>query len=137
MSAFVLTVAKGGAKLKAAQPNGNLHGIGLQPVPTGTLMFANNAPIPAFTSFLQSLVFDRPVVDQTGLTGRYDLTVTFTPDESMFNGHSLGFPKLDEGVEPAPNLFEAMQQQLGLKLTPEKAQVDVLAVDHVEKPSAN
>ena len=137
MSAFVLTVAKGGPKLKVAQPNGNLHGIGLQPAPTGTLMFANNAPIPAFTSFLQSLVFDRPVVDQTDLKGRYDLTVTFTPDESMFNGHSLGFPKLDEGVEAAPNLFEAMQQQLGLKLTPEKAQVDVLAVDHVEKPSAN
>jgi uncharacterized protein (TIGR03435 family) len=43
------------------------------------MMFANNSPIPAFTSFLQSLVLDRPVVDQTGLTGRYDLTVTFTP----------------------------------------------------------
>lgn len=137
MSAFVLTVGKDGPKLKAAQPNGNLHGIGLQPAPTGTLMFANNAPIPAFTSFLQSLVFDRPVVDRTGLTGRYDLTVTFTPDDSLFNGHPLGFPKPAEGVEPAPNLFEAIQQQLGLKLTAEKTQVDVLAIDRVEKPSAN
>jgi uncharacterized protein (TIGR03435 family) len=137
LSAFVLTVAKDGPKLKPGQPNGNLHGIGMQPAPTGALMFANNAPIPAFTSFLQSLVFDRPVVDQTGLTGRYDMTVTFTPDDSLFNGHPLGFPKPADGVEPAPGFFDAIQQQLGLKLTAEKTQVDVLAIDHVEKPSAN
>jgi len=137
LSAFVLTVAKDGAKLKPSQPNGNLHGIGLQPAPTGALMFANNSPIPAFTSFLQSMVLGRPVVDQTGLTGRYDLTVTFTPDDSLFGGKSLDFPKPTEGVEPAPSLFDAIQQQLGLKLTAEKTQVDVLAIDRVEKPSAN
>src|SRR5580658_4889922 len=137
MSAFVLTVGKDGSKLKPAQPNGNLHGIGVQPAKTGAMMFANNSPIPAFTSFLQSLVLDRPVVDQTGLTGRYDLTVTFTPDDALFNGHSLGFPKPADDVEPAPGLFDAIQQQLGLKLTAEKTQVDVLAIDHVEKPSAN
>jgi uncharacterized protein (TIGR03435 family) len=137
LSAFVLTVGKDGSKLRPAQPNGNLHGIGIQPAKTGAMMFANNAPIPAFTSFLQSLVFDRPVVDQTGLTGRYDLTVTFTPDDSLFNGDPPAFPKPAEGVEPAPSLFEAIQQQLGMKLTAEKTQVDVLAIDHVEKPSAN
>jgi uncharacterized protein (TIGR03435 family) len=137
LSAFVLTVGKDGPKLNAAQPNGNLHGIGIQPAKTGEMMFANNAPIPAFTSFLQSLVLDRPVVDQTGLTGRYDLTVTFTPDDSLFKGHPPTSPKPDDGVEPAPSLFDAIQQQLGLKLTAEKTQVDVLAIDHVEKPSAN
>ena len=137
LSAFVLTVGKDGPKLNAAQPNGNLHGIGVQPARNGAMMFANNSPIPAFTSFLQSLVLDRPVVDQTGLTGRYDLTVTFTPDDSQFNGHPPPFSKPTDGGEPAPNLFEAIQQQLGLKLTAEKAQVDVLAIDHVEKPSAN
>jgi len=137
LSAFVLTVGKDGSKLKPAQPNGNLHGIGIQPAKSGAMLFANNSPIPAFTSFLQSLVLDRPVVDQTGLTGRYDLTVTFTPDDSLFNGQPLGFSKPGDGVEPAPSFFEAIQQQLGLKLTAEKTQVDVLAVDHVEKPSAN
>jgi len=137
LSAFVLTVGKDGSKLKPAQPNGNLHGIGVQPAKSGAMMFANNSPIPAFTSFLQSLVLDRPVVDQTGLTGRYDLTVTFTPDDSLFNGHPPAFPELAEGVEAAPSLFDAIQQQLGLKLTAEKTQVDVLAIDHVEKPSAN
>jgi uncharacterized protein (TIGR03435 family) len=137
LSAFVLTVGKDGPKLKPAQPNGNLHGIGIQAARTGALMFANNSPIPAFTSFLQSLVLDRPVVDQTGLTGKYDITVTFTPDDSLFNGQPIGVPKPAEGIEPAPGLFDAIQQQLGLKLTAEKAQVDVLAIDHVEKPSAN
>jgi len=137
LSAFVLTVGKDGSKLKAAQPNGNLHGIGVQPAASGAMMFANNSPIAAFTSFLQSMVFDRPVVDQTGLTGRYDVTVTFTPDDSLFRGHPPAFTKPADGVEPAPNLFDAIQQQLGLKLTAEKAKVDVLAIDHVEKPSAN
>jgi uncharacterized protein (TIGR03435 family) len=137
LSAFVLTVGKDGSKLKPAQPNGNLHGIGMQPAASGAMMFANNSPISAFTSFLQSLVLDRPLVDQTGLTGRYDLTVTFTPDDSLFNGHPPAFPKLAEGVEAAPSFFDAIQQQLGLKLTVKKTQVDVLAIDHVEKPSAN
>jgi uncharacterized protein (TIGR03435 family) len=137
LSAFVLTVGKDGSKLKPAQPNGNLHGIGVQPAKSGAMMFANNSPIPAFTSFLQSLVLDRPVVDQTELTGKYDLTVTFTPDDSLFNGQPLGFPEPAEGVEAAPRFFDAIQQQLGLKLTAEKAQVDVLAIDHVEKPSPN
>ncbi len=138
LSAFVLTVGKDGAKLKPSQPNGNLHGIGDTNLPSqSAMMFANNSPIPAFTSFLQSLVLDRPVVDQTGLTGRYDLTVTFTMDDSLFNGHPPSFPKPEEGVEAAPNLFDAIQQQLGLKLTAEKTQVDVLAIDHLEKPSDN
>lgn len=136
LSAFVLTVGKDGAKLRTGQQNGTLHGIGMQPAKTGSLLFVNNAPISAFTNFLQSMVVDRPVLDATGLTGRYDFTVTFTPDDSQFDGHPP-FPSPADGVEPAPNLFEAIQQELGLKLTPQKAQVDVLAVDHVEKPSAN
>jgi len=136
MSAFVLTIGKEGAKLRPGRQNGSLHGIGMQEAKNGSLLFVNNAPIAAFASFLQSLVLDRPVVDETGLTGRYDFTVTFTPDESQFNGHPP-FPVPADDVEPAPSLFEAMQQQLGLKLSPEKAQVDVLDIDRVEKPSAN
>ena len=136
LSAFVLTVGKDGPKLKPAQPNGTLHGIGIQPAKTGGMLTASNSPVPAFTSFLQSLVVDRPVVDRTGLTGRYDFTVTFTADNSLFKGHPP-FPDPAEGVEPAPSLFEAIQQQLGLKLTAEKTQVDVLDIDHVERPSAN
>jgi uncharacterized protein (TIGR03435 family) len=137
LSAFLLTVGKGGATLKEAQPNGPLHGIGMQTAKDGQVMLVRNAPIAAFTSFLQSMVLDRPVVDQTGLRGRYDFTVTFTPDDSQFHGHPPAAPEMAQGVEAAPNLFEAMQQQLGLRLTAERTMVDVLAIDHVQKPSAN
>jgi uncharacterized protein (TIGR03435 family) len=52
----------------------------------------------------------------------------------------MGHPpigKLADDVEPAPPLFEAMQQQLGLKISSEKTAVEVIAIDHVEKPSPN
>jgi len=137
LSAFVLTVGKDGSKLAPTQLKGPLPGIGMQPSKTGPMMIMRNAAITDFTGFLQSLVLDRPVVDQTGLTGKYDFTVTFTPDDSLFNGNPPPFPKIADGVEPAPGLFDAIQQQLGLKLAAEKTQVSVMAIDHVEKPSAN
>jgi len=137
LAAFVLTVGKGGEKLAPTQLKGPLPGIGIQPGKSGPMLTLRNATIPDFTGFLQLLVLDRPVVDQTGLTGRYDFTVAFTPDDSLFHGHPPPFPKPADGVEPAPGLFDAIQQQLGLKLAAEKTQVDVLAIDHVEKPSAN
>lgn len=137
LSAFVLTVGKDGPKLKSTELNGPLPGIGMQPAKTGAMFVLRNAAIPDFTGFLQLLVLDRPVVDHTGLTGKYDINITFTPDDSLFNGQPPPFPKIADGVEPAPGLFDAIQQQIGLKLTAEKTQVSVIAVDHVEKPSAN
>jgi uncharacterized protein (TIGR03435 family) len=95
-----------------------------------------NATMTDFTSLMQMMVLDRPVVNQTGIAGRYDLHVTFTPDLSMFNGRALKAPS-EDGVEPAPDLYDAMERQLGLKLTQQKAPVDVVVIDHVEKPSAN
>jgi uncharacterized protein (TIGR03435 family) len=137
LSAFVLTVDKNGSKLKPTQLNGPLPGIGMRPGPTGPILVLANATMENFTGFLQGFILDRPVVDQTAQTGRYDINVPFTPDDSMFNGHPPPFPKVADGIEPAPGLFEAIQQTLGLKLTAEKTQVSVIAVDHVEKPSAN
>jgi len=96
-----------------------------------------NSTIEEFTSILQMMVLDRPVVDQTALAGRYDFKFTFTPDDSEFNGHPPKVPTPAEGVESAPGLFEALQQQAGLKLSAEKTPVEVIAIDHVEKPSAN
>lgn len=136
MSAFVVTVAKAGEKLTPTQLNGPLPGIGMRPATGGLTLSVANGTIADFTGFLQTLVLDRPVVDRTDLKGKYDFSVTFLPDETQFNGHSpVG--KLADGVEPAPSLFEALQQQLGLKVTAEKTAVDVIAIDHVAKPSAN
>jgi uncharacterized protein (TIGR03435 family) len=66
----------------------------------------------------------RFVVDRTGLTGRFDVELSWTPDAAAADG-------------AGPSIFSAIQEQLGLKLVPEKAQVEVLVVDHVEEPEPN
>ena len=141
LSAFVLTVGKSGSKLTPTQLSGPLPGFGMRPAPTGTIGMSipvRNASMPDFTSFLQMMVLDRPVVDQTGLSGKFDFTLTFSPNDSLFNGHPPKMPPAaDTTGEPAPDFFLAFQQQLGLKLDAEKPPVDVLVIDHVDKPSAN
>ena len=137
LSAYVLTVAKNGSKLKPTEIKGTLPGLGMRPGAGGLTLFLANGRMQDFTGFLQMIVFDRPVVDRTELTGRYDCSVTFTPDDSEFNGKPPKLPPAAENTEPAPNLFTAFQEQLGLKLEAQKTQVDVIAIDHVEKPSPN
>lgn len=137
LSAFVLTVGKNGQKLTPTQLTGStLPGIGFRPTAGGLTMNVMNGSMVTFAAVLQMVVLDRPVVDQTGITGKFDFNVTFMPDDSQFNGRPMRLPASDS-VEAAPNLFDAVQQQLGLKLTAEKTAVDVLVIDHVEKPSAN
>jgi uncharacterized protein (TIGR03435 family) len=145
MSAYVLTVGKDGNKLTPTQVKGTLPGIGMRPGTGGLTLNMVNATIPDFTGFMQILVLDRPVVDRTGIQGRYDFQCTFTPDDSQFGGHPPQFPGPSGGsnsgntdtAPAAPSLYEALQQQLGLKLAAEKTAVDVIAIDHVEKPTAN
>jgi uncharacterized protein (TIGR03435 family) len=86
---------------------------------------------------MQSRVLDRPVVNQTSLEGRYDFTLQWTPDETQFGGQGARAQAAAEGAEAPPDLFTAMQQQLGLKMEATKAPADVLVIDSVEKPSAN
>jgi uncharacterized protein (TIGR03435 family) len=80
-------------------------------------------------------VLDRPVVDQTGLPGRFDFSLVWTPDESQFGGMGGRVPP-PAGDAP-PGLFTAIQEQLGLRLESTKSPVEVLVVDRVEKPSEN
>lgn len=137
LSAYVLSVGKNGQKLTPTQLNGPLPGLGYRPGPGGITMMMMNGTLEDLTSFLQTLVLDRPVVDQTGIKGKFDLHFTFTPDDSEFNGHPPALPKQADTANTSPGLFEAIQQQLGLKLDAEKTPVDVIAIDHVEKPSPN
>jgi uncharacterized protein (TIGR03435 family) len=78
-------------------------------------------------------ILGRPVVDKTGLTGSYDITLTYTPDPSM--GQPM--PPGAASDDPGPSLFTAMQEQLGLKLTAGKGPVEVIVVDGAEKPDGN
>lgn len=137
MPAFVMTVSKSGSKLQPTQLKGPLPGFGFGPAQGGMTMRVMNSTMDEFKGFLQGALLDRPVVDDTGLKGNYDFHVTFTPDDSMFHGR-LPFQKpADASAEAAPSFFEAITSETGLKLSPEKAPVDVIVIDHVEKPSAN
>jgi len=135
LAVYALEVAKSGSKLTKSQgdPNGLpgmfFRGLGILP--------ANNATMQDFAGLLQSAVLDRPVVDQTGLTGRWDFTLNWTPDDSQFVGMGIKVPPPSDKPDAPPGLFTAVQEQLGLKLDSIKAPVDVLVVDRVEKPSAN
>jgi uncharacterized protein (TIGR03435 family) len=134
LTVYALTVGKNGPRLtksQAANPIPNLH---YRP---GNLP-ASNATMEEFAGVMQAHL-DRPVVDQTGLKGRFDFQLQWTPDETQSDSvRALGAPPAPpDGVGTQPDLFTAIQQQLGLKLEATKAESDVLVVDKVAKPSAN
>jgi uncharacterized protein (TIGR03435 family) len=137
LSAFVLTVAKTGPKLTPTEIKNSLPGFGSRTGPGGLTLNVRDANMTDFTTFLRSVVLDRPVVDQTGLADKFDFTVKFTPDDSEYNGHPPKIPAPTDTTESFPDLFKALQEQDGLKLSAEKLPVDVLVIDHVEKPSPN
>jgi uncharacterized protein (TIGR03435 family) len=127
MEVYALRVAKGGEKLTPsvadphALPEENDRENGGQ-----RTMQAANESMGLFALTLKFFL-DRPVVDQTGLTGHYDFRFQWTFDES----------KAPPDGSAAPGVFTAIQEQLGLKLEPVKTETDVLVVDKVERPSAN
>jgi uncharacterized protein (TIGR03435 family) len=148
---YALTVAKGGPKLKkaAADPDDNepekddphpgaarikKDGDGFPILPKGVTMAitGNRARVAGPKQSIAWLVdqlsgqAQRPVVDQTGLTGEYELTLSWAPNPNAPDAESL------------PDLFTAVQQQLGLKLESKKGPVEALILDHAEKmPSGN
>ncbi|MBV9082210.1 MAG: TIGR03435 family protein [Acidobacteriaceae bacterium] len=139
LSAYAITVAKGGEKIKK-EPNANvpIPGFGGQPQ-RGFLI--RNATMSEFASVMQAQFMDQPVVDQTGFGNtRYSFTLRFTPDPAM---RPFGAAPNPEAQTPPPDqdappdLFGAMEQQLGLRMQKTKAPVDVMVIDSVEKPSAN
>lgn len=135
LSVYALVVGKNGPKLTKSEgdPNGLpalfFRGLGNLP--------ARNATMGDFGGLMQEAVLDRPVVDQTGLKGRFDFTLKWTPDESQFAGMGMRVPPPSDAADAPPGLFTAIQEQLGLKLDSTKAPVLVLVIDHVEKLSEN
>jgi uncharacterized protein (TIGR03435 family) len=82
----------------------------------------------------------RPVVDRTGLTGTFDLTLTWTPDQipqGQPGPPPPGAPPLPPIDPNGPSIFTAVQEQLGLKLESAKGPVDVLVIDRAEHPTAD
>ncbi|MGD0798053.1 MAG: TIGR03435 family protein [Acidobacteriaceae bacterium] len=124
LSVYALMVAKGGAKLEKSKSDPDAlsdqsgHGVGT----AQSMKFTNDS----MTDFAQTmqLMVDRPVVDQTNLSGRYDFSLLWTPD-------------VMRATEPdaPPGLFTAVQEQLGLKLEAVHAATDVFVIDAATRPT--
>jgi uncharacterized protein (TIGR03435 family) len=134
MSVYTLTVAKGGSKLKAADPNGPGNGAGCDH--PGVCHFRGE-PLVHFARWMGFVVLAKPVNDKTGLEGKFDFDLTWTPDESQFAAMGIRVPTTADNPNAPPELFTAIQEQLGLKLEPQKVPAEVLVIDHVERPSEN
>jgi uncharacterized protein (TIGR03435 family) len=100
------------------------------------LFISSGTTIDSFCSYL-SRVTGRTVVDSTGLSGRFDIRLEFLPDLAAPGSTAADQPDGPAGIQPGPSLFTAVEQQLGLKLSPVNGTRQVLVIDRVEKPSRN
>jgi len=137
MSVYALTIAKNGPKLKESEKSATANPEGPPPLvfvlaPDVVRVPAREATTTELTYILQRAAFDRPVLDQTGLTARYDFDLEFAPDESLFGGALRG-----AGDGTKPGLFAAIQEQLGLKLVATKGLVDSIVIEKIDRPTEN
>jgi uncharacterized protein (TIGR03435 family) len=150
---YDLTVAKGGLKMPAAEPADCVTfppGTHPHPVPGKVDCGYVSGPAMGFSAGLGitgrkvhiadlirelALILDRPILDKTGFTDEFDLTLNFTPDGSLTGLLSSGY---GGPADPnLPNIFAALEEQLGLKLVPANGPVEVIVVDHAERPATN
>lgn len=139
LSAYAITVAKGGEKIKKEETAEiPVPGFGGMPQRGFNV---RNATMAEFASVMQAQFMDLPVVDHTGLGDtRYTFILKFTPDPGMRPFGSAGAPPVTQPAVPDPDappeVFGAMEQ-LGLHMQKTKEPVDVMVIDKIEKPSAN
>jgi uncharacterized protein (TIGR03435 family) len=142
-------------------PGGGRGGISMIMMPNRARLMGQRQTIQDLANRLTAML-DRPVMDETGLTGKYDFTLTYSP-EGLNSGMGMMMPVPPPGggpgsgstavagggpgpggpantaeMETPPDLFTAIQAQLGLKLDAKKGPVEMLVIDHVEKaPTEN
>jgi uncharacterized protein (TIGR03435 family) len=134
LSVYTIVVGKTGAKLTKSEGD---------PKGEPTMFFmglgqfnAKNASIADFAGFLQRGTLDRPVLDQTGLIGRYEFGLYWRPDEFQIGGTGNNPPPPSD-KDGLQDLYTAIQTQLGLRLESTKMPTEVIVIDHLEKPSEN
>jgi uncharacterized protein (TIGR03435 family) len=135
-SIYALTVAKNGPRLKESAAPGELPKLTNVVFPDHISLPARSATMAQFASMLQRAVLDRPVVDETGLSGKYDFDLEWADDESQFGGQLRKRASADDGHDKS-GLFAAMQEQVGLRLEATKGPIETLVIDQVAKPSEN
>ncbi len=141
---YELTLGKGYPKLKPLGKSGCVAVVAGRPSPQlgPGQKYCRNMVSPRGTVDMEGGTFsalagmlgmalDRPVIDRTGVTDSFEIHLRFSPDDSGAGGATAA----DPGA--FPGIVEAVQEQLGLKLAPAKGPVDVLVIDHVERPSGN
>lgn len=129
-SVYVIVVGKTGSKMKERS---------IIDTEASTSLSFEGARLPAKATSMPMLAealmiaLDRPVIDGTGLRGRYDFDLSWKPEADQFDGHGAAIPS-----EPnAPDILTAIQEQLGLRLDSRKVPVQSLVVDHAERPAGN
>jgi uncharacterized protein (TIGR03435 family) len=123
MPVYLLTIAKGGLRMQAAPEDGQ-NDAGLNAFRTKEAragVVGKRLPMDVLTRFLSNQV-ERTVVDQTGLTGKYDFRLVYSPEMGDMTG---------------PSIFTAVQEQLGLKLEAGKGPEEVVVIDRAQKPTEN
>lgn len=123
LSVYALTVARNGPKFHRMAP-------GHEAEPGKLNHLGRNVDLAWFARYLTHFGADRPVIDRTGLTGNFDLDLDM---EKIFAGAGES-PEIGRVFEATA---DALEDQLGLRLVPTKAAVELLAIDHAARPSAN
>jgi uncharacterized protein (TIGR03435 family) len=139
---YALTVDKSGLKMKLNEAPWDFD-ISIKPGPGGVTT-GKRVPMQRLCFQLQQYLErdERPVIDKTGLTGYYDFTLAFLPEKlrGAVEGDRVPLPpgfnkeNLPQAMLELPSLFDALKQQLGLKLEAQKGPMDYYVVEHVEKP---
>jgi uncharacterized protein (TIGR03435 family) len=139
LPAYVLVVGKAGSKMKVSEAPA-AGGTSMRMQPGKATMNATGVSMTQLVDMLANQV-ERPIVDGTELTGKYDFTLEFAPEMRNVPGMPMmagGGPGGPPEGESAPSLFTAVQEQLGLRLEPKKAMLDLIVVDRLEKtPTEN
>jgi uncharacterized protein (TIGR03435 family) len=144
---YLLVIAKNGSKLQESKTNPDDPGAPKNGVWGGggtkdgvRTVTAKYVPIEQLASELTDMV-RRTVLDRTGLTGRYDLTLKYVPDyvalRSPTASASEGQPAPSASDPTGVTIFSAVQEQLGLKLESGKGPIEVIVIDHIERASGN
>jgi uncharacterized protein (TIGR03435 family) len=131
---FSLNVAKGSVKIAENKEKSENTGVIFRG--PGSFLL-NNLNMDEFAQMLQNSAVDRPVVNQTGLAGKYTFSLVWTPDNALTALPNPNPLATADRADIPPDLFTAIQQQLGLKLDATRLRVEVMVIDKIEKPSAN
>ena len=158
LSIYALVIAKKGPRLQEAKPGdtypNGMKGVDGRPIlgkmwvgqgQNGEFFLKGQAVSMAtfVTTMAHSNHVGHTVLDETGLKGTYDITLEWTPDQSPDgmiqgpDGGKLGAESASPPDTSGPSLFTAIREQLGLQLEPTKGPVDVIVIDHIERPSEN